>query len=147
MIVHSNGVASLYAHIRDGGFIGTFPRTVGQGEAIALAGNTGLTGAAPPVHLHFALRQGITADPPGLFDGSALRPEPPEVIASTAPPNIARKPTTLSTGTFATHSECTATPTISRTRPIKNRLNPWNLRRLLGRPSRPPRTVDANLGS
>jgi len=76
MIVHSNGVASLYAHIRDGGFIGTFPRTVGQGEAIALAGNTGLTGAAPPVHLHFALRQGITADPPGLFDGSALRPEP-----------------------------------------------------------------------
>lgn len=71
MISHDGGIASLYAHIQDAGFVGSFPRPVSQGDVIALAGGTG----GVPAHLHFAMRSG-SSDPPKIFAGSALRPEP-----------------------------------------------------------------------
>ena len=49
-IQHGNGVASGYAHIRDGGFAVRRGQYVNSGQVIAYAGNTG---ASVGCHLHF----------------------------------------------------------------------------------------------
>jgi transglutaminase-like putative cysteine protease len=73
--------------------------------------------------------------------------EPTDVMASTAPPSITRKPTTLTTGKLPSHSIGSATPSTSITSPNANSATPWSRRRRVGLRNLPPRTVDANLGS
>lgn len=65
-IDHGGGVITLYAHIRDGGFLVSHGQRVSAGQAIAYAGNTGKSFGC---HLHFE----VTVNGPKVNPATFLR--------------------------------------------------------------------------